>query len=70
MSNVSVIRSDRPDVDDVVNIMSTGFFNDPVCRWFSPDESEREARHPPFFRPFVEEADAKGDEMGLLHMGT
>jgi GNAT superfamily N-acetyltransferase len=41
--------------------MSTGFFNDPVCRWFFPGESEREAQHPPFFRPFIEEAYGTGE---------
>ena len=61
MPKVNVIRSDRSDIDEVVTIMSTGFFDDPVCRWFFPDENEREARHPAFFQPFVEEAYVKGE---------
>jgi GNAT superfamily N-acetyltransferase len=58
---VSVVRSDRSDIDEVVEIMSTGFFADPVCHWIFPDESERKALHPHFFRPFVEEAYADGE---------
>jgi GNAT superfamily N-acetyltransferase len=61
MSKVSVVRSDSSDIDEVVDIMSTGFFGDPVCRWFFPDESERAAQHAAFFQPFVEEAYAKGE---------
>jgi GNAT superfamily N-acetyltransferase len=56
-----VVRSDRSDVGEVVDIMSTAFFDDPVCRWLFPDELRRETQHPPFFWPLVEEAYAKGE---------
>ncbi|MCH6171027.1 GNAT family N-acetyltransferase [Pseudonocardia alaniniphila] len=41
--------------------MSTAFFDDPVCRWFFPDEAQRETQHPPFFWPLVEVAYAHGE---------
>ncbi|GAA3054787.1 GNAT family N-acetyltransferase [Pseudonocardia yunnanensis] len=61
LSKVCVVRSDRSDVGEVVDIMSTAFFDDPVCRWFFPDERQRETQHPPFFWPLVEEAYTNGE---------
>jgi GNAT superfamily N-acetyltransferase len=60
-SKVGVVRSNRADVDEVVDVMSTGFFNDPVIRWFFPDVRERDAQLRLFFQPFVVEAYAEGE---------
>jgi GNAT superfamily N-acetyltransferase len=60
-SKINVVRSNRADVDEVVEVMSTGLFGDPVIRWFFPDLSERDAQLRHFFQPFVEEAYAEGE---------
>ena len=48
-----IVRADETDVDAIITILSTGFQNDPVCRWLFPDDDARERLHPEFFGPIV-----------------
>jgi ribosomal protein S18 acetylase RimI-like enzyme len=41
--------------------LSTGFQNDPVCRWLFPDDDARERLHPEFFGPIVQMALEDGE---------
>ncbi|MFJ2646135.1 GNAT family N-acetyltransferase [Streptomyces sp. NPDC087420] len=60
MSNVSIVRADEADADEVTSVLSTGFLKDPVSTWIFPDEADRARLHPGFFRPFVELTLAEG----------
>jgi ribosomal protein S18 acetylase RimI-like enzyme len=53
---VKVIRADESDADTIIEILSTGFLNDPVSRWLFPDDEDRERLHPKFFAPFIQMA--------------
>src|SRR6185437_12766605 len=48
-----IVRADETDADAIITILSTGFQNDPVCRWLFPDDDVRERLHPEFFGPSV-----------------
>jgi len=48
-----IVRADETDADAIITILSTGFQNDPVCRWLFPDDDARERLHPEFFGPIV-----------------
>src|SRR6185437_7928189 len=48
-----IVRADETDADAIITILSTGFHNDPVCRWLFPDDDARERLHPEFFGPIV-----------------
>ncbi|WP_446041475.1 GNAT family N-acetyltransferase [Streptomyces sp. SID1121] len=60
MPNISVVRADETDADEVTAVLSAGFHQDPVSGWIFPDEADRVRLHPPFFRPFVELTLAEG----------
>jgi len=51
-----IVRADETDADAITTILSTGFQNDPVCRWLFPDDDARERLHPEFFGPIVQMA--------------
>lgn len=48
------MRAAAADAEKVTTILSTGFYEDPVCRWFFPDDDERKRLHPLFFGPIVD----------------
>src|SRR3984885_7676701 len=56
-----IVRADETDVDAIITILSTGFQNDPVCRWLFPDDDARERLHPEFFGPIVQMALEDGE---------
>ncbi|MFF2522553.1 GNAT family N-acetyltransferase [Streptomyces liangshanensis] len=60
MSNVSIVRADGADAEEVTSVLATGFHDDPVSCWIFPDDADRARLHPDFFRPFVELALAEG----------
>ena len=56
-----IVRADETDADAIITILSTGFQNDPVCRWLFPDDDARERLHPEFFGPIVQMALEDGE---------
>jgi hypothetical protein len=56
-----IVRADETDAGAIITILSTGFQNDPVCRWLFPDDDARERLHPEFFGPFVQMALEDGE---------
>ena len=56
-----IVRADETDADTIITILSTGFQNDPVCRWLFPDDDARERLHPEFFGPIVQMALEDGE---------
>jgi GNAT superfamily N-acetyltransferase len=53
-SRVNIVRADAADAEKITAILSAGFYADPVCRWFFPDDAERERLQPLFFGPIVD----------------
>ena len=56
-----IVRADETDADEIITILSTGFQNDPVCRWLFPDDDARARLHPEFFGPIVQMALEDGE---------
>ncbi|HEX8052508.1 MAG TPA: GNAT family N-acetyltransferase [Thermoleophilaceae bacterium] len=46
----SVRRAERSDLDEVVRTLTRAFYDDPVMRWFFPDDGNRAALNERFFR--------------------
>lgn len=72
MTTTHYVRRGRPpDEDAVTNLLADRFHHDPVSSWVFPDDSDRQARHPNFFRPFVQlalthgQVDIVGDYDGV-----
>ena len=53
-SRVNIVRADAADAEKITTILSTGFYADPVCRWFFPDDAERRRLQPLLFGPIVD----------------
>jgi ribosomal protein S18 acetylase RimI-like enzyme len=57
---VKVLRAGSNDASRLADTLAVSFLTDPVSRWMIPDPDERAARHPGFFRIFVDYAVAYG----------
>src|SRR3954447_23733216 len=49
-----IAAAGRDDAERLAASLAVAFYDDPVFRWFSPDDRRREALLPPFFDVFVE----------------
>jgi ribosomal protein S18 acetylase RimI-like enzyme len=57
----------RDEAPRLVAALAGAFQDDPVFRWFSPDDARRAAMLPAFFAVFVEAFTAHGDSYGDDH---
>jgi ribosomal protein S18 acetylase RimI-like enzyme len=60
MTTHAVRLAQPADEEPVTLLMADRFHDDPVSAWVFPDDTDRRARHPDFFRPFVQLAMAHG----------
>jgi len=56
----TVRRAGQHDEEPITQLLADRFHDDPVSSWIFPDDADRRARHPDFFRPFVQLALAEG----------